>query len=137
MNKTRKTLVYENMVKLLSMSKVLEPDYLLWSSWLRDIASALYLEHRFLKDFEVITRSSKKEILSNLDGLCEVSLNDWRKEDALKWCEKTYDTYHKLRFSVETIDSIESVRTYLCELLDAGIGFNEIGLVFVNNLDTD
>lgn len=113
---TREELVHENIVKLLSMAKNIENDYLLWASWLRCIASSLYLEHKFKDSFNLVTGLSKKEVLVNLDGLSNVPVNEWQREDALKWCSDTYDVNHKLRFAVETLDSIEEVRLFLEQL---------------------
>jgi hypothetical protein len=68
-SKPRRKLVHENIVKLLSMAKNIEGDYNLWASWLRCVASSLYLEHKFKNSFDLITGLSKKEVLANLDGL--------------------------------------------------------------------
>lgn len=119
-------LVYENIVKLLSMAKNIESDYELWSSWLRCVASSLYLEHRFKDSFDLVTGLSKKEVLVNLDGLSNVPINEWKRENALRWCSKTYDVNHKLRFAVETLDSIEEVRLFLEPLKSKNIGLHNL-----------
>lgn len=125
-SRPRHQLVHENIVKLLSMAKNIEKDYELWASWLRCVASALYLEHKFKDSFDLITGLSKKEVLVNLDGLSNVPVNEWKREDALKWCNDTYDVNHKLRFSVETLDSIEEVRLFLEPLKGENIGLNNL-----------
>ena len=125
-SKPRRQLVHENIVKLLSMAKNIESDYELWASWLRCVASALYLEHKFKDSFDLVTGLSKKQVLANLDGLSAISVNDWQREDALKWCSDTYDVNHKLRFSVETLDSIEEVRLFLRPLRDKNIGLHNL-----------
>ena len=121
-SRPRRQLVHENIVKLLSMAKNIESDYELWASWLRCVASALYLEHKFKDSFDMVTGLSKKEVLVNLNRLSAVPVNDWQREDALKWCSDTYDVNHKLRFSIETLDSIEEVRLFLEPLKDKNIG---------------
>jgi hypothetical protein len=127
--KSREQLVNENIVKLLSMAKSIESDYEFWASWLRCVASSLYLEHKFKDSFDLVTGLSKKEVLVNLEGLSDVPINEWQREDALKWCSDTYDTNHKLRFAVETLDSIEEVRLFLESLKSKGIGlFNLLTL---------
>ena len=115
-------LVHENIIKLLSMANEIEEDYKLWHAWLRCVASSLYLEHKFKADFDLVTGKSKKAILINLDGLSEIGVKDWTREQALKWCSNTYDIHHNLRFSVETLDSIEEVRTFLKPLQEKNIG---------------
>ena len=82
----------------------------------------MYLEHKFKDSFDLVTGLSKKEVLVNLNGLSAVPVNDWQREDALKWCSDTYDPNHKLRFSIETLDSIEEVRLFLKPLKDKNIG---------------
>lgn len=120
--KPKHQLVHENIVKLLSMAKDIESDYELWASWLRCVASALYLEHKFKDSFGL----SKKEVLVNLEGLSDVPVNGWQREDALKWCSDTYDVNHKLRFAVETLDSIEEVRLFLEALKNENIGLHNL-----------
>lgn len=112
-SRPRHQLVHENIVKLLSMAKQVEDQHILWSTWMKCVASSLYLEHKFKSDFDMVTGPSKKSILVNLELLSDVDINDWTKQDAYEWCEKTYHANHPLRFSVETLDSIESVRKFL------------------------
>ena len=121
-SKPRRQLVHENVVKLLSMAKTIEDDYNLWAAWMRCVASSLYLEHKFKDSFDLVTGVSKKEVLVNLNELSTVAVNEWQREDALKWCSSTSDVYHKLRFSVETLDSIEEVRLFLEPLKSRDIG---------------
>lgn len=125
-SKPRRQLVHENVVKLLSMAKTIESDYELWAAWLRCVASSLYLEHKFKNSFDLVTGLSKKEVLVNLDGLSNVPVNEWQREDALKWCSSTYDANHKLRFAVETLDSIEEVRLFLEPLKSRNIGLHNL-----------
>lgn len=125
-SKPRRQLVHENVVKLLSMAKNIESDYELWAAWLRCVASSLYLEHKFKDSFDLVTGLSKKEVLVNLDGLSDVPVNKWQRGDALKWCSKTYDVNHKLRFAVETLDSIEKVRLFLEPLKSKNIGLQNL-----------
>lgn len=124
-SRPRRQLVHENILKLLNAAKVIESDYDLWAAWLRCVADALYLEHKFLKEFREITGKSKKEILVNLDGLSDIGVHEWDRASILKWCSDTYDTSHNLRFSVETMDSIEVVRLYL-EPLRNKVGVNRV-----------
>lgn len=124
--RSERQLVHENIVKLLSMAKNIESDYELWASWLRCVASALYLEHKFKDSFDLVTGLSKKEVLVNLDGLSDVPVNEWQREDALKWCSNTYDVHHKLRFAVETLDSIEKVRLFLEPLKNKNVGLHNL-----------
>jgi hypothetical protein len=126
MSKARRQWVHENIVKLLSMAKVIEPDYLLWAAWLRSVAASLYLEHKFKDSFDLVTGLSRKEVLHNLNGLSDVPVHEWQREDALKWCSDTYDIHHKLRFAVETIDSIEEVRLFLEQLKSKNIGLSNL-----------
>lgn len=125
-SRPRHQLVHENIVKLLSMAKNIENDYELWASWLRYVASSLYLEHKFKDSFDLVTGLSKKEVLVNLDGLSDVPVDEWQREDALKWCSNTYDTCHKLRFAVETLDSIEEVRLFLEPLKNKNVGLHNL-----------
>lgn len=110
-SRPRHQLVHENIVKLLSMAKQVEDQH--WSTWMKCVASSLYLEHKLKSDFDIVTGPSKKSILANLELLSDVGVNDWTKQDAYEWCKKTYHVNHPLRFSVETLDSIESVRKFL------------------------
>jgi hypothetical protein len=55
-----------------------------------------------------------------------VPVNEWNREDALKWCSNTYDTSHKLRFAVETLDSIEEVRLFLEPLKSKNVGLHNL-----------
>ena len=125
-SRPRHQLVHENVVKLLSMAKNIESDYELWASWLRCVAASLYLEHKFKDSFDLVTGLSKKEVLVNLNGLSNVPVNKWQREDALKWCSDTYDVNHKLRFAVETLDSIEEVKLFLEPLRDKNIGLHNL-----------
>jgi hypothetical protein len=106
----------KNILNLLFMSKNLRHDHLLWSDWLRVVASAIYLEQCFEDEF----KSCGKEISSNLNGLDEIPTFYWDRYDALRWCSDTYDVRHPLRNNVETIDSIEEVRQFL-KSLDRGV----------------
>lgn len=82
------------------MAKEIEGDYELWSTWLRCVASSLYLEHKFKDSFDLVTGPSKKAILININGLPNISIGEWTREGALNWCSETYDANHNLRFSV-------------------------------------
>jgi len=124
--KSRRQLVHENIVKLLSMAKSIESDYELWAAWLKCVASSLYLEHKFKDRFDLVIGLSKKEVLVNLNGLSNVPVNEWQRSDALKWCSDTYDVNHKLRFAVETLDSIEEVRLFLKPLKSKNIGLSNL-----------
>jgi hypothetical protein len=104
------------------MAKSIESDHKLWAAWLKCVASSLYLEHKFKDSFDLVTGLSKKEVLVNLNGLSNVHVNEWQRSDALKWCSDTYDVNHKLRFAVETLDSIEEVRLFLEPLKSKNIG---------------
>lgn len=115
-------IIHENIIKLLSMAKEIEGDYELWSTWLRCVASSLYLEHKFKDSFDLVTGPSKKAILININGLSNISIGEWTREGALNWCSETYDANHNLRFSVETLDSIEEVRLFLKPLKSKNIG---------------
>jgi hypothetical protein len=122
----RYQLVHENVIKLLSMANEIESDYELWASWMRCVASSLYLEHKFKDSFDLVTGLSKKEVLVNLNGLSDVPVNSWKREDALKWCSDTYDVNHNLRFTLETLDSIEEVRLFLESLKSKNIGLHNL-----------
>lgn len=92
---------------LLNQAGHLDQDYNLWATWSRCIASAIYLENMFWDDVQACNKS----VYTNLEGR-----EKWVygvKADVLEWCSMTYDPHHKLRFAVETLDSIESVRLYL------------------------
>jgi len=125
-SRPRRQLVHENIIKLLSMAKNIESDHNHWALWLRCVASSLYLEHKFKDSFDLVTGLSKKEVLVNLDGLSNVPVNEWQRNDALQWCSDTYDPNHKLRFAVETLDSIEKVRLFLEPLKNKNIGLNNL-----------
>jgi hypothetical protein len=86
----------------------------------------LYLEHKFKDSFDLVTGLSKKEVLVNLEGLSKIAVSEWQREDALKWCSNTYDTKHRLRFAIETLDSIEEVRLYLEPLKSKNIGLRNL-----------
>lgn len=119
----RRQLVHENVVKLLQMANALEKSEselkILWTAWLNSVASGLYLEHKFLDEFRAIQGRPQKKILYNLEGLAEVNEEDL--DDICTWCAITYDTYHQLRFSVDTVDSIEVVKQYLHKSREQGI----------------
>ena len=98
---------YHAIWMLLNFSGHLEKDYELWNTWCKCVASAIYLEDKFKKE----VKESNKEVYKNLEGL-----HLWAsggKPEILKWCSTTYDVNHKLRFAVETLDSIEPIRVYL------------------------
>lgn len=78
----------------------------LWVTWLKSVAAALYLECLFKEDVE----KANKPIFKHIGVLGNGS---YGKNSIFNWCANTYDPYHPLRFNVETIDNIESIRTYL------------------------
>lgn len=90
---------------LLEKSSTISNDYYLWSTWMGCISSALYLETLFPDEIG----ECGKSVYANLGNFRYVE----SRGDLLKWCSDTYDPYHPLRNSVETLDSIEEVREYL------------------------
>lgn len=78
----------------------------LWYNWFQCIAAGVYLECLFKKEVEEAGKQVYKHVGKLGNGL-------WGDNNYFEWCEKTYDPNHPLRFSIETLDNIESIRIYL------------------------
>jgi hypothetical protein len=78
----------------------------LCSSWLKCVATALFLEDKFKEDVIL----ANKPIYKHIEKFGSKGINETYCKE---WFLKTYNVNHPLRFGVETLDSIEPIRVYL------------------------
>lgn len=105
-----------NIQKILRMADQLENTSILFSDWLRCIASAILLETVYKEVFEI----NGKPIGNTLPELP----TNITEQSSLEWANITYDRYHPTRNNVETLDSIEEVKVYFNQVSDAyGVHF--------------
>lgn len=89
-------------------------NYDYWIKYLTIIHNSLLIEEKFKEEYII----NGKEINKFLDLPNTTDFNE-----IIKLCKDYYDSGNKVRFGVETQDSIEEIRIYLSELLDSGIKF--------------
>lgn len=87
-----------------------------WVKYLIIIHNSLLIEEKFENEFKV----SDKEINRYLKLPNTTNFNE-----IIKLCQDYYDSSNKVRFGIETKDSIEEVRIYLKELSNRNIKFYE------------
>ena len=87
-----------------------------WVKYLIIIHNSLLIEEKFKNEFKV----SGKEINRYLKLPNTTNFNE-----IIKLCQDYYDSSNKVRFGIETKDSIEEVRIYLKELSNRNIKFYE------------
>lgn len=104
----RNTQRYNFILKLLIFANEIKEDEALWDAWLRCVAGSLYMEYLYPNEVTLCNKS----VYKYMDEFELVKTS----EQAIQWANKTYRTDHKLRFAVETLDSIEEVRVYLAKV---------------------
>jgi hypothetical protein len=87
-------------------------DY--WVRYLIIIHNSLLIEQRFENEFKISGKEINKFLnLKNTNDFSEI----------IELCKNYYDSNNKVRFGIETKDSIEEVRNYIKTLENNGIKF--------------
>lgn len=88
--------------------------YDFWIKYLIIIHNSLLMEEKFQNEFKI----SGKEINKHLKLLNTTDFNKM-----IKLSQNYYDSNSKVRFGIETMDSIEEVRIYVNKLIDSDVNF--------------
>jgi hypothetical protein len=88
--------------------------YDFWVRYLTIIHNSLLIEERFENEFKISGKEINKFLnLKNTNDFSEI----------IELCNNYYDSNNKVRFGIETKDSIEEVRNYIKTLEKNGIKF--------------